>query len=417
MSAPAPAPSIRAALWTGALVFACLFVGTLPFYHLLSVRSATLGLAALLTFIAGGWREMPRLPLIAGWAAWMVMAGISVVYAQHRFMSLSEYRYEVLYTFGTWATWYTLARRRDGARWLGRVLIVVTVVALILGIAQFVPGQAWFDFGRFGDVGTVSTFLITVLPLFLLFALRSRPRSATRAGALVMAACCLGAGFMTLNRTFWLAAAVEITIFALFSMRYWDSRFRTASMLAVGALVAALALFQVFTASESRIALAAPGTGVWEFLSEDPRGDLWRFATTRIAEHPWIGAGLGKWSSREAFVAHFNDPLLMHAHNIFLNRALETGLPGLLALLLLLGQVAIAFRRVARSSDPGIAAIGAAGLALVAGVVAKNLTDDFFVRQNALLFWSLVGAGLGAAAARQEASRAELALTQRGFSG
>ena len=95
----------------------------------------------------------------------------------------------------------------------------------------------------------------------------------------------------------------------------------------------------------------------------------------------------------------------MHAHNTFLNRTLETGLPGLAAFLLLLGSVAVAFRRVARSSDPGTAAIGAAGVALVAGVVIKNLTDDFFVRQNALLFWSLVGSGLGAAAARQEAMR------------
>ena len=42
----------------------------------------------------------------------------------------------------------------------------------------------------------------------------------------------------------------------------------------------------------------------------------------------------------------------------------------------------------------------------MAGVVIKNLTDDFFIRQNALLFWSLVGAGLGAAAAREEATRA-----------
>ena len=116
----------------------------------------------------------------------------------------------------------------------------------------------------------------------------------------------------------------------------------------------------------------------------------------RIAEHPWIGAGLGKWTSSEAFVVQFGDPLLMHAHNTFLNRALETGLPGLAAFVYLLGSVVVAFLRVARSDDPDTAAIGAAGLALVAGVVLKNLTDDFFVRQNALLFWALVGAGLGA---------------------
>jgi O-antigen ligase len=202
---------------------------------------------------------------------------------------------------------------------------------------------------------------------------------------------------------FWLAAAAQITIFALFSMRYWRSRYRMASMLAVGALVASLALVQVLTASESRIALAAPGTDVWEFLSSDPRGELWQFATARIAQHPWIGAGLGKWTSSDAFIVQFGDRLLMHAHNTFLNRALETGLPGLAAFVYLLGSVVVAFVRVARSEDPNTAAIGAAGLALVAGVVVKNLTDDFFVRQNALLFWALVGAGLGAAAAREDA--------------
>jgi O-antigen ligase len=405
-SLPSFTASARSRLNSLALACACVFVATLPFHHLLAFRSTALGLAALLTFVAGGWREMPKLPLIAGWAAWMICAGISVVYARNHTVALSEYRYEVLYTFGTWATCYTLARRHGGARWLGRVVVAATLVALVLGIALFVPGQPWFDLGRYGDVGTVSTFLVTVLPVFLLFALRSKPHSAARVGALAVAAGCLAAGFLTLNRMFWLATAAEITIFALLSMRYWNSRFRTASMLAVGAIVALLAAIEVFTTSESRIALAAPGTGVWEFLSGDPRGDLWPFATSEIALHPWIGSGLGKWSSREVFIAHFNDPLLMHAHNMFLNRALETGVPGLLAFILLIGQVALAFWRVARSADPGIAEIGAAGLALVAGVVIKNLTDDFFVRQNALLFWSLVGAGLGAAAARQQAIRA-----------
>lgn len=406
----------RSRLYTFALAFACVFVAALPFHHLLAFRSTALGLAALLTFVAGGWREMPRLPLIAGWAAWMIFAGVSVVYARNHVVALSEYRYEVLYTFGTWATCYTLARRNDGARWLGRTLIVATIVALTLGIALFTPDRPWFDLGPFGDVGTVSTYLVTVLPVFLLFALRSRPHSAARVGALAIAAGCLGAGLLTLNRAFWLAAAAEITIFALFSMRYWNSRFRVASMLGVGTLVAALAVLEVVTTSQSRIALAAPGTDVWEFLSDDPRGDLWRFAASQIALHPWIGAGLGKWSSRDVFVAHFNDPLLMHAHNAFLNRALETGIPGLLALLLLLCQVGLAFWRCRRSADPGIAAIGAAGLALLAGVIVKNLTDDFFVRQNALLFWALVGAGLGAAAARGEAIRAA-ASSRSVFSG
>ena len=68
-----------------------------------------LGLAALFTFVAGGWRDMPRLPLIAGWAAWMTVAGISIVFAHNQRVALIEDRYEVLYTCGTWATCVNVA--------------------------------------------------------------------------------------------------------------------------------------------------------------------------------------------------------------------------------------------------------------------------------------------------------------------
>ena len=79
-----------------------------------------------LTFVAGGWRELH----VAAAQVRLVRRGSSPPGSRsssrvHRSSSLSEYRYEVLYTFGTWATWYTLARRHDGARWLARALIVV----------------------------------------------------------------------------------------------------------------------------------------------------------------------------------------------------------------------------------------------------------------------------------------------------
>jgi len=155
----------------------------------------------------------------------------------------------------------------------------------------------------------------------------------------------------------------------------------------------------VLSASQSKIAVFAPGKEIVDFIVDDPRGDLWRFAFARIAEHPWIGAGIGKWAMRDAFEAHFHDSLLLHAHNVFLNRALETGLPGVAAFVVLLASVVIAFSRLANSGDARTAAVGAAGLALVVGVVAKNMTDDFFVRHNALLFWSLTGAALGTTSA------------------
>lgn len=394
-----PAGTLR---WIVPLLLACTFAATLPFQPMSALRPALISLAALVTFVVGGWRDSPSLPFVRPALAWGAVAALSVVFAQHRDESLAELRYEIVYPFLAFSTWYVLGRRANGARWLGRVLVVATVAVLARGAASAAPGRPWFDLGDWGDVGLVSTYLVTVLPVLYLVALRSPRHSPARVGALALAGACLVAGALTLNRMFWFATAAEIAVFAVFSMRLWDPRRRILWMLVVGTLVAGLALLQVLAASESRLALFAPGTGVWEFLADDPRGELWRFAVARIAEHPWIGAGIGKWTSRGAFLAQFHDPLLMHAHNAFLNRALETGLPGLAAFAALLLSVVVAFRRIARSPDADTAAIGAAGLALVAGVVVKNLTDDFFVRQNALLFWSLVAAALGAVAARAE---------------
>jgi O-antigen ligase len=402
----APSRKFESVLGAFAVACACIFVASLAFHHAIALRLYALGVAMVLTFFAGGWREVTTFPLRGAWIAWAAIAALSVILARDRHYSYYEFCHEIIYAFIAFAMWYTLARQHRGARWLGRTIAGLTVTVLAVGIAAYAPERPWFDLGVHGDVGFLSTFLVTILPVLLLLALRSPPRSAARIGAVALAVGCLAAGFLTLNRMFWFAAAAEITIFALFSMRYWRHRHRVAWRVAVAALVAALALFEVLLASESRIALSAPGAGVWEFFALDPRGDLWPFATDWLVQHPWIGAGLGKWSMREVFDAQFHDPLLLHAHNLFLDRALETGLPGLAMFVLLLVSTAIAFGRLARSDDVGTAAIGAAGLALMAGIVLKNLTDDFFVRENALLFWSLTGAALGAGAARQDAAMA-----------
>ncbi len=401
---PAPAragtPAFVTRLDALALGLACVTAASLAFHHTIALRLYAMGAAAVLVFITGGWRELARLPLRNAWLLWAAVAAISVVFAQDRHRAVGEYTQEIVYGFAAFATWYALARRADGARWLARTVAAAAAAVLVLGAVRYHREGPWFDLGEYGDVGTLSTFLVTVLPVLLFLALRARRRSAERALAIALIVGALVGGFLTLNRMFWFAAAAEIAIFALLSLRHWQVRRRGLWMGGVLVVVAALALMQVLLASESRIALFAPGMRVWDFVADDPRGELWPFAFQQIGAHPWLGAGIGKWSSRAVFDARFHDSMLLHAHNVFLNRALETGLPGLAAFVILLASAALAFLRLARSEDPATSAIGAAGLALVAGVVLKNLTDDFFVRQSAMLFWSLTGAALGAASRR-----------------
>lgn len=119
----------------------------------------------------------------------------------------------------------------------------------------------------------------------------------------------------------------------------------------------------------------------------------WARAVEVIAQHPLRGVGLN-------YVAPYllpYDPWLYHAHNLFLQVALDMGLPGLLCFLALLGMailtVARALHHLAGTSREVIAAGLAAALLghllwSMADTMPQGLTPT-------VLFWALLGLALG----------------------
>jgi O-antigen ligase len=84
------------------------------------------------------------------------------------------------------------------------------------------------------------------------------------------------------------------------------------------------------------------------------------------------------------------DPHLWHAHNVFLDVALELGLVGLAIFVAGLAAIGRQFARGLDGSDARrVAAI--AGLVVMIGFVAKNFPDDFVVRHIALACAALAG--------------------------
>ena len=100
------------------------------------------------------------------------------------------------------------------------------------------------------------------------------------------------------------------------------------------------------------------------------------------------------------------DVLFWHAHNMFLNAAISMGIPGALAMLVLFAWFGYLYLRLLGTNEALLQRIGVAGLLLLVGVVGRNLTNDFFVRDGALLFWALNGALLGVAYRRQRSRAA-----------
>jgi O-antigen ligase len=166
-------------------------------------------------------------------------------------------------------------------------------------------------------------------------------------------------------------------------------------------VIAAIALALV-TIQESRQARGAGKT-----LDSDHRLLLWPEIIEQIRERPLTGYGFGRGLLRDPLQEDFRalDPNLWHAHNIVLEALLQLGIPGLALLALLLGLLVRAGWRYARSADERTMACGIALIAVVAGMLVRNMTDTLFVRQNALLFWGIAGLLLGYGTSRSDADR------------
>ena len=67
----------------------------------------------------------------------------------------------------------------------------------------------------------------------------------------------------------------------------------------------------------------------------------------------------------------------------------------MIALLVIFVAIAREFTSLYRSPDETCSMLGAAGLAIVVGIVVKSMTDVHLGRSNSLLFWSLIGIILG----------------------
>jgi O-antigen ligase len=88
-------------------------------------------------------------------------------------------------------------------------------------------------------------------------------------------------------------------------------------------------------------------------------------------------------------------PPVRHGHNLLLNIAVQLGVVGVGLFVAVLALLAREYARFL--AEPAIAPLGVIGLALLAGFLAKNFTDDFLHRHNAQVFWALNGMLLGLA--------------------
>ena len=378
------------------------FLFILPFPGTVALR--LLALFGGFIVCLGVWRRegFPQVPARTALLLWAGCALLSLATAVDPGYSLGEIKNEVGYAMAAYLAFLTLSRAAGDARFFALALIAgnLAISALALSDHYLLPRGVWKESGLAGGSGSYSTYLITIMPALLWagFVLDSKYRLAL--GLIVLQA---AMAIATTQRVFWLAFALQLLV-ALYLLR---SRgfiaLSTGRLRIVAALVLGLALLAMIGLTGRRY--DGQGLASW---TQDARIAVWRGVLVRIQEHPLAGKGFGLQTMKIAYpeLVSKEDTLVWHPHNLFLNYGIGLGIPGVIVLLLLFSALLRRFWQLSRADDRVIAMAGICGVLLVIGVVARNLTNDFFQRDLALLFWAIAGMLLGYAAHAGDASNA-----------
>lgn len=249
--------------------------------------------------------------------------------------------------------------------------------------------------------------LATALPFFVVLLLRrsAAVRLLGLAGSLVLAL----ALFLTLSRGAWLGALVgSAAVFALAAFlfpgrRAWLERFSSAATLrsrklalvlgAAGLIVGLVAVLIVATLWGTR--------PEWLFReSASPRWDVLTTGGEVVQDYPLLGAGPDVFGLLYPEYSGKNPRYHYHVHNGFLQTAVDTGIPGVAAMLLLGGATAWLLLRSLRRASPEsrLSLLACAGAVVAFGT--HNLFDAANLWKAPLVTIAAVGA-VAALAARE----------------
>jgi O-antigen ligase len=392
---------LTATAWVSAL-----FLAASLFSHTVALRLFLLAGGMVLAGVSvarsrGEIRALP--PIWIAFAAWAAWAALSLLWSLEPERSQKELHNEVLYTgIALWIC-HVGAQARNAARVFLPLTGAAAFAVCAIALWEFSQGPKRYAIGLHGGPGNHSSALLVLMPCALMagwYAARARWPLPASFGIWALVALLLASAYATLNRTIWLGFGAQLILLAVLLMSHHTASTgrlkRGLVVLVFGTIVACGAIVLYIQAAREAIGIAIP-------VEDDPRFALWPEIIERVAARPLTGYGFGRGVLRSSLLEDLGtvDRYLWHAHNLFLEALLQTGFAGLILLLVLLGAIVREGWRFARGADAPSAACGIALVGVVAGMVVRNMTDTLLIRQNALLYWGVVGVLLGLSAKRR----------------
>ncbi len=266
------------------------------------------------------------------------------------------------------------------------------IIAALLPFAGCAVLEAWRERGAAQGLGVAQRWLtVGVSSLALASTAFGLVMSASRSAWIAVT------GAFALAGAWWIAGTLSR-----------GNRVRQGRILLVGLAVGCLAAAGLVVFAPAALpalldALPGPAT-------IGSRADLWRNGLTLVRDYPFTGVGLdGFMMAYSSYVLLLHVGYITHTHNLFLDVAIEQGLP---ALAILLSLCTVFFGRLWRLQTDHISRqhrgqLAAAALSLTI-ILLHGLVDDTLYKSAGLLLlfvpWAFVGAPLpeNAAAPRED---------------
>ena len=377
----------------------CVLVIFLPIRETESIRSFSmgipLGLWIVKMILQRRWLKQ-KTPLDIPILLFTVVGALSLITAVDLRYSADEFQ-------GEWLTgivlFYLVVNnfREEQLKYLLGALLLGNLVMVSYGIFDFFyRGGSLFSYQvRAGSLhsgfGTFGTYLITILP-YLLMAVFFVRKISNRLTLLLLLFLNFFALYLTHSRGSWVAA---IVLLLLAGWRFLPKKILIVSLATAAVLFFFLAPQKIIKHHAGIISSGAPPTSI---ETGQARWELLKFSLEKIKENPFQMLGFG----RRSFVKKYHDfylqykgALLWHAHNTFLNIALQTGIQGLVIFCFLIYKLikyCSGRANLENSLLPKYFLL--ATLLMVITFFVRNLSDDFFIDDSSLLFWFLSGAAV-----------------------
>jgi O-antigen ligase len=229
--------------------------------------------------------------------------------------------------------------------------------------------------GRFYRLATflvISLPIVSVLPFFF--------RGKLRVLLLLPVPVSIIALFFTSVRAAWLAVVFEALLLTILLLK----KYRKSIFLGIVIISVLLSLAAFKSESYKNLIIHGP-------RSEGARVEGVFRSLKIIRQHPVTGIGYGK-KTFSKYYPELEEP--KHAHNIFLNTAVELGIPGLVFFVIIIGIILKTFIHALKREMLREDKLLLSGLfASITGFLILNFFDYMYHGWPGMMFWAFVGIG------------------------